>query len=142
MHPDDELRDVFWSLRLGLGSTAFLAGLDKYFDLLARWDKYLAPQAKRAIPLRKRNFMRLVGIVEMLVGAGILSRRTRLASYAASAWLTAIAANLIMNRDYDIAVRDLNMAVGAYALARMSGQRELGAQEEEIVEHALQEKAA
>ena len=46
--------------------------------------------------------MRTVGIVEMLVGIGILSPRTRIASYAAAAWLLAIAGNLWLNDDYDV----------------------------------------
>jgi hypothetical protein len=60
----------------------------------------------------------------MLVGVGILSPRTRLASYAAAAWLLAIAGNLWLNEDYDVAVRDVNLALGAFALAQLSDARE------------------
>ena len=68
--------------------------------------------------------MRTVGIVEMLVGVGILSPKSRISSYAASLWLASIAANLWLNRDYDVAVRDLNMAVAALALAQLTAGRE------------------
>jgi uncharacterized membrane protein YphA (DoxX/SURF4 family) len=119
-----KLNRALWMLRLGLGATAFLAGADKFTNLLTNSPKYLAPQAKKAIPMSSRNFMRTVGIVEMLVGAGILSPKSRISSYAASLWLASIAANLWLNRDYDVAVRDLNMALAALALAQLTAGRE------------------
>jgi uncharacterized membrane protein YphA (DoxX/SURF4 family) len=125
---------AFWALRLGLGATAFLAGADKFTNLLTQWDKYIAPEASRAIPMSNKNFMRVVGAIEMLVGVGVLSRRNRISSYAASAWLLAIATNLILNKDYDIAIRDLNMAIGAFALGQLSGVREKGFEIEAPVE--------
>ena len=68
--------------------------------------------------------MRGVGVIEMLVGIGILSPRAKLSSYAASACLLAIAGNLVVNRDYDVAVRDVDMALAAFALAQLSSVRE------------------
>jgi hypothetical protein len=54
----------------------------------------------------------------MIVGLAILTRWTLLGSYVAMAWLVAIAANLLTTGKYfDIAVRDLAMAVAAYTLA-------------------------
>jgi len=103
MEQNENLEQAFWALRLGLGATAFLAGADKFTNLLTNWEKYLAPQTKRKLPLNGKNFMRAVGIVEMLVGVGILSPRSKLSSYAASAWLLSIAVNLWLNEDYDIA---------------------------------------
>jgi len=41
--------------------------------------------------------MGAVGIREMLVGIGILSPRSKMSSYAASAWLLSIALNLWLN---------------------------------------------
>ncbi len=61
----------------------------------------------------------------MAVGLAILTRWTRLGSYVAMAWLVAIAVNLVtIGHFYDVAVRDLEMAVAAYALARLTEQRE------------------
>jgi uncharacterized membrane protein YphA (DoxX/SURF4 family) len=119
MEYNGKLDSAFWALRLGLGATAFLAGADKFTNLLTEWEKYLAPQARKNIPVSDKNFMRAVGIVEMLVGAGILRSRSRISSYAASAWLLGIAVNLWLNEDYDIAVRDLNMAIAAFALGQL-----------------------
>lgn len=33
----ERLTTPWWALRVALGATAFLAGLDKYFNLLADW---------------------------------------------------------------------------------------------------------
>ena len=124
MQYENKIGSAFWALRIGLGATAFLAGADKFTNLLTDWGKYMAPEADQKIPLSRKNFMRAVGIIEMLVGVGILSPRTRLSSYAAAAWLLAIAGNLWLNEDYDVAVREVNMALGAFALGQLSGARE------------------
>ena len=124
MHREGHLDDAYWVLRIGLGSTAFLAGLDKLTNLLTHWEKYLAPQVREKLPVSGTKFMYATGIVEMLVGLGILTRQTRIASYAACGWLLGIAADLILNGDYDIAARDVNMAVAAYVLARVEGSRQ------------------
>jgi len=53
-------------LRTSLGATAFLAGLDKFTNLLTDWEKYLAPQVERRLPVSGRTFMRAAGVIEML----------------------------------------------------------------------------
>jgi uncharacterized membrane protein YphA (DoxX/SURF4 family) len=123
MKEDDKIGSAFWALRIGLGATAFLAGADKFTNFLTDWEKYIAPEASEKLPLSNRNFMRVVGVIEMLVGIGILSPRSQISSYAASVWLTCIAANLTLNKNYDIAVRDINMALGAFALGQLDGIR-------------------
>ena len=137
MFPERKIDSAFWALRLGLGATAFLAGADKFTNLLVDWEKYLAPEASEKIPVSNKNYMRVVGVIEMLVGIGILSRRTRLASYTAGLWLLGIAGNLWLNQDYDIAVRDINMAIGAFALAKLSEVREEEVEEEDLVDRRL-----
>jgi hypothetical protein len=84
-----------------------------------------------------KNFMRAVGIIEMLVGVGVLSPQSKISSYAASGWLLSIALNLWLNEDYDIAVRDVNMALRAFALARLSEANEEERGEEDLVERRL-----
>ena len=124
MHHKGHLDDAYWLLRIGLGSSTFLAGLDKFTNLLTDWEKYLPRQVEKKLPVKGKTFMRGVGVIEMLVGLGILTRKTRLASYTASAWLLCIAGDLVLNGDYDVAVRDVNMALTAYALARAEGSRQ------------------
>jgi len=137
MEHQRKIDSAFWVLRLGLGATAFLAGADKFTNLLTEWGKYVAPEAREKLPVSKKNFMRAVGLIEMLVGIGILSPHTRLSSYAAGGWLLTIAANLYLNEDYDVAVRDVNMALAAFALAQLSAAREEEVAEEELVDHRL-----
>jgi hypothetical protein len=126
MKAEKHYSDVWWLLRLGLGGSAFLAGLDKFTDILTDWDKYLAPAVAEAAPVDKRTFMRIVGVIEMAAGLGILTRNTKLSATITSLWLLGIAGNLALHdeRYYDIAVRDVNMALGAYALARLTGDRQ------------------
>lgn len=142
MDSSDCINRITWALRIGLGATAFLAGADKFTNLLADWEKYLAPQARKRLPISGKNFMRLVGVIEMAVGAGILAGPTRLSSYVASGWLTAIAGNLVLNGDHDIAVRDLNMALGALALGELSALRERRQPRTIVQSHRVEEPLA
>ncbi len=137
----DRFDDVTLALRYTLGATAFLAGADKFTNLLTRWRNYLAPEAEARLPISGKNFMRMVGVIEMAVGAGIITEK-KWAPWAASAWLVGIAADLIMNEDYDIAVRDLNMAVGAFALARLERGRAARPMESEQLEPDVESQAA
>lgn len=64
----------------------------------------------------------------MAVGVAILTRWTRLGAYVAMAWLAAIALNLVaMGSFFDVAARDLEMAIAAYALARLTEAQAAGA---------------
>ena len=109
------------ALRYTLGGTAFVAGLDKFTNLLTDWDRYISPMVSERLPISDRNFMRLVGIIEMAVGAAILKGKTRAGGYVAAAWLLGISANLVSSgKFFDVATRDVNMAVAAFALARLS----------------------
>ena len=68
--------------------------------------------------------MHIVGVIEMIVGLAILTRWTRLGAYVASAWLIAIAINLVSTgMFFDVAVRDAEMAVAAFVLARITEVR-------------------
>ena len=117
----DRLTTPWWALRAALGAAAFLAGLDKFFNLLADWPGYLSPLAAAVLPISAASFMHLIGIVEIAVGALILAGYTRLGGYVASAWLIGIAVNLVTTGQYfDIAVRDVAMAIAAFTLARLT----------------------
>jgi uncharacterized membrane protein YphA (DoxX/SURF4 family) len=122
------LDSAWWALRIGLGLGPFLAGLDKFFNLLTDWGMYLSPLAGKVLPVSPTVFMRTVGVIEMAVGLLILAGWTRLGGYIAMAWLVAIAVNLVTTgMFYDLAVRDVEIAIGAYTLARLSEVRERGA---------------
>jgi hypothetical protein len=117
----DRLTTPWWALRVGIGAAAFLAGLDKFFNLLADWPTYLSPIVAGMLPLSPAAFMHVIGPIEMAVGAIILSGYARLGGYVAALWLVGIAINLVTTgRYFDIAVRDVVMAIAAFTLARLA----------------------
>ena len=118
---DSRINSAFWTLRIAFGLTAFLAGLDKYFNLLTNWEKYVSPLS----PLPAATLMHIAGAIEIVAGIVVLAGFTRLGGYVVAAWLALIAVNLITTGQYfDVAVRDLVMACGAFALARLSEVRQ------------------
>ena len=117
----DHLTAPWWALRVALGAIALLAGLDKFFNLLADWPAYLSPIVAQLLPFSTSGFMHIVGVIEMLVGAVILAGYTRPGGYIAAVWLFCIAVNLVTTGRYlDVAVRDVALAVAAFTLARLT----------------------
>jgi uncharacterized membrane protein YphA (DoxX/SURF4 family) len=121
---DTRLNSVFWTLRIAFGLTAFLAGVDKFLNLLTNWEQYASPLVLSIIPLSAGTLMRAAGVIEIIAGIAVLAGVTRLGGYVVAAWLTLIALSLITTgRFFDVAVRDLVMATGAFALAKISEVR-------------------
>src|SRR5689334_20572472 len=136
MAANDDLKKLTRALRFTLGATACAAGADKFFNLLTNWEKYLSPMVADRLPMSPGAFMRIVGAVEMAVGAGILLGYERPAGYICSAWLLAISGNLLTKPEHlDVAARDLNMALEAFTLATLSGLKTKAAEQhlEEIL---------
>jgi uncharacterized membrane protein YphA (DoxX/SURF4 family) len=120
-----DLNAAYWALRLAFGLGPIVAGADKFTNILVNWEKYLNPVALRFVPVDATMFMRGVGVIEIIVGLFILFGATRVFGYIAMIWLLAIAANLISSGAYyDIAVRDILLAVGAFSLARATDARQ------------------
>jgi len=125
---DHRINQIFWTLRIALGAAAFLAGLDKFFNLLADWPKYLSPLATQVVPLSAQTLMHVAGVIELIAGLALLAGITRLGGYVVMAWLLAIAINLVTTGTYfDVAVRDVLMALAAFTLARLTEVRESAA---------------
>lgn len=122
--PNLNLESLYRPLWLTYGLVPLLAGLDKFLNLLADWPKYLSPWVADLLPVSAQTFMYAVGIIEIVVGLMVLTRWTRLGAWIAAAWLVLIALNLVTLGSFDIAVRDLAMAVGAYTLARLAEMRQ------------------
>ena len=115
---DDVVRRT---LKLVFGLVPIVAGLDKFIDLLVQWEKYLAPSIAHLLPMTPRTFMHLVGIIEIVAGVGVLlTPWTRLFAWIVGLWLLGIALDLIIAGYYDIAVRDIVMAISAFCLAHLS----------------------
>jgi uncharacterized membrane protein YphA (DoxX/SURF4 family) len=122
---DERLDKPWWTLRLVYGLVPIVAGLDKFTNLLTDWKQYLSPIVERMLPFPPQAIMASVGVIEIAVGILMLTRATRAAAYVVAAWLVAIALNLLTTGHYfDIAVRDLVMAVGAFTLAKLTEVRE------------------
>ena len=112
-------------LRVAFGATATLAGLDKFFNILADWQSYISPLALQILPVSPAVLMGVVGIVEIAVGVTILAVAPRVGAYVASAWLLLVAVNLALGGHFDVAVRDVVMSIAAFTLARLVEAREL-----------------
>jgi uncharacterized membrane protein YphA (DoxX/SURF4 family) len=122
---DDRLDFSWWLLRIGFGLVPILAGLDKFLNLLADWQSYLSPAVQSVLPVSAASFMHLAGVIEIAAGLIVLSRWTLVGSYIVSAWLVAIAVNLVTTGQFlDVAVRDLAMSAAAYTLAQLTAVRE------------------
>jgi uncharacterized membrane protein YphA (DoxX/SURF4 family) len=115
-------RQAFYILRFGFTVAPVLAGLDKFFDLLVDWDKYLSPLANSVLGGRGHQFMMVVGVVEIVAGIGV-ALKPRIFAYIVALWLLLIILNFLsIPGYYDIALRDLGLLLGALALGRLSQQ--------------------
>ena len=120
---DPRLSSSYWALRVTFIAVPLLAGLDKFSNLLTYWPNYLSPAFAKILPITPSAFMQSIGVVEMFVALLVLSRATRIGAYIAMTWLALIAVNLASMGLFDIAVRDLGLAVGAFVLARLDEVR-------------------
>jgi hypothetical protein len=121
---DNRLNAPWLALRYGIGATATLAGLDKFFNLLADWSTYLSPDATQLLPVSTGAFLGIVGVIECAAGLAILTGWTRVGAYVAGAWLLGVAANLVAAGFYDVAIRDVVMSLAAFTLARLAEMRQ------------------
>ncbi len=101
------------------GLLPIVAGLDKFFNYIVHWEKYLNPAIPSHFHTTPLMVNHVVGIIEILAGLLVLWK-PKIGGIVVSLWLVLIAFDLISMRFYDIAIRDLAMAVGAYALALLS----------------------
>lgn len=121
MEDFSRLNSAWWALRIGLGVGPIVAGIDKYFNKLADWTMYLSPLATKVVPVSPATFMHVVGVIEIVAGILVLTRWTKIASIIVGLWLVCIALNLLTTgMFYDLAVRDIEIAIGAFALNRLT----------------------
>jgi hypothetical protein len=121
---DQRLNLSWWALRIGLGVGPVIAGIDKYFNKLTDWTMYLSPLATKLVPVSAATFMHIVGVVEVIAGLVVLSRWTKLGSQIVALWLLGIAVNLLSTgMFYDLAMRDVEIAIAAFVLSQLSAVR-------------------
>ena len=107
-------------LQLAFVVAPVIAGADKFFHLLVNWDMYLAPIVDRILGGNGPTFMLAVGVIEIVAGIGV-ALKPKIFAYVVAAWLTGIVINLLLAQTfYDIALRDVGLALGALALGRLS----------------------
>jgi hypothetical protein len=122
---DRRLNAGWWALRIGLGVGPVITGIDKYFNKLTDWGMYLSPLATKIVPISTATFMYAVGAVEIVAGLIVLSRWTKIGSYIVLLWLLGIALNLLTTgMFYDLAMRDVEIAIGAFTLSQLTAVRE------------------
>jgi uncharacterized membrane protein YphA (DoxX/SURF4 family) len=119
-----DLRDpryqAFWLLRIGFTAIPLTMGIDKFFNGLVYWPRYLAGWIDNIAPGTAQQFMYFVGAVEILAGI-LVALKPRYAAYVVAAWLAGIVTNLLSYPGwYDIAVRDLGLLGGALVLGRLA----------------------
>lgn len=119
------IKQIQNTLRLTFGIVPIVAGLDKFTNLLTNWVDYLGNN-KGMVPFDPLVFMKIVGIIEIIAGIVVLVRPL-IGAYIVMAWLICIALQLIVGGNYfDVAVRDLVMAIGAYTLAQLTKIEQTG----------------
>lgn len=111
---------AFMILRLAFVVAPVVAGLDKFTQLLANWQQYLAPRIADLMPMAPPTIMSAVGGIE--IAAGILvAARPSIGGWVVAAWLWGIIINLLLIPGYyDIALRDFGLSLGAIALALLA----------------------
>ena len=113
-------RQAYQILHIGFVVAPILAGLDKFLHLLCNWDQYLAPWMARLSPIGGHNLMLVAGVIEFIAGV-LVAVKPKIAAPIVGAWLCLIILNLINMGSYlDVAVRDLGLALGAFALWRLA----------------------
>jgi hypothetical protein len=106
-------------LHIAFTVAPIIAGLDKFTHFLVNWDRYLSPAMPR-FGLSVHGFMLGVGVIEVIAGL-IVALAPRIGAWIVGVWLCGIIVNLLTIPAYfDIALRDFGLALGAFALARLS----------------------
>jgi len=121
---DHRINLSWWALRIGLGIGPIVTGVDKYFNKLTDWTMYLSPLAAKIVPVSAPTFLHIVGAVEIVAGLIVLSRYTKMGGRIVALWLLAIALNLLTTgMFYDLAMRDVEIAIAAFVLSELSALR-------------------
>ena len=116
----DPSYQAYQILHFGFTVAPIIAGIDKFLHLLVNWDQYLPPVMNNMLGGHGHEFMYVVGVIEIVAGIGVFLR-PRIFAYVVSAWLFLIIVNLLLIPGYfDVALRDLGLALGAMALGRLS----------------------
>lgn len=128
----EKLRDpgyqAFLILRAAFVAAPILFGVDKFFNWMTYWPKYLWAGPPHWLGVSPLHFMYAVGVVEIAAGLLVVVL-PRIAPYVVASWLAGIVTNLIIKSIsvgghtrvfWDIALRDFGLMLAALALARLA----------------------
>ena len=111
---------AFLLLRTVFTVAPILFGLDKFFNVMTDWPKYLAPWIDGILPGYAATAMYIVGVVEIVAGI-LVAVAPRIGAYVVALWLAGIIVNLLtLPGFYDVALRDFGLLIGALALGRLA----------------------
>jgi len=111
---------AFLLLRTVFTVAPILFGLDKFFNVMTDWPKYLAPWIDGILPGSAATTMYIVGVVEIVAGV-LVAVAPRIGAYVVALWLAGIIVNLLtLPGFYDVALRDFGLLIGALALGRLA----------------------
>lgn len=107
-------------LRIGFTVLPIVMGIDKFTNVLTKWEGYLAPWIVDISPISAHQTMLVVGVIEIVAGVAV-ALKPRYAAYVVAAWLAGIIINLLSYPGfYDIALRDFGLLLGALTLGRLA----------------------
>lgn len=109
-------------LRIVYGLFPIIAGLDKFTNILVTWTEFVPSAIEAVLPVAPQTFMYVIGAIEIVAGI-IVFWRTEFGAYLVAAWLVVIALTQVIGGNFDIAVRDIWIAVGAIALAQLAAHK-------------------
>lgn len=116
---------LWFLLKITYGLFFVVAGLDKFFNFVVDWQKYVNPAIPETLHINIVTLMTLVAIIEITLGILVLTRWTRIGAYGIALWFVIIVINLLsLFKYYDIAVRDTVLAIGALVLAQLTEVKE------------------
>ncbi len=125
---NDPAYQAYLILRVAFVTAPILFGVDKFFNWMTFWPKYLWVGFPNFLSVSPQNFMYGVGVVEIVAGLGVLLL-PRLAPYVVAGWLGGIITDSIIKSIavgghtqvfWDIALRDFGLLLAALALARLA----------------------
>src|SRR5215472_9207417 len=124
----DPAYQAFLILRTAFVAAPILFGIDKFFNWMTYWPKYLWVGFPHFLSASSLHFMYAVGVIEIIAGL-VVAVRPRFGGYLVAAWLAGIVTNLVIisaavgghtHVFWDIALRDFGLFLGALMLARLA----------------------
>ena len=113
---------AFAIMRLAFTVAPIAFGLDKFFNVMVDWTRYLAPWVNDLLPGNAHDAMHIVGVIEIVAGIAV-AIKPRYAAYIVAAWLAGIVVNLLSYSGYyDVALRDFGLMLAALTLARLASK--------------------